>query len=65
MFNALNRFSGKMFRALNKWSTKKANITWGFYLSDVRLQRFFIPAISWHLFSPWQSSSKLGSAHLA
>ena len=32
MFNALNRFLGKVFRALNKWSTKKANITWGFSL---------------------------------
>ena len=27
MFNALNRFCGKVFRALNKWNTKKANIT--------------------------------------
>ena len=32
MFNALNRFLEKVFRALNKWSTKKANITWGFSL---------------------------------
>lgn len=32
MFNALNRFLKKVFRALNKWSTKKANITWGFSL---------------------------------
>ena len=33
-----------MFSVLNKWSTKKANITWGFYLGDVRLQRFlFLP----------------------
>lgn len=32
MFNALNRFRGKVFSVLNKWSTKKANITWGFTL---------------------------------
>ena len=32
MFNTLNRFSRKVFNALNKWSTKKANITWGFTL---------------------------------
>jgi hypothetical protein len=29
-----------VFNALNKWSTKKANVTQGFYLGDVRLQRF-------------------------
>jgi len=29
-----------VFNALNKWSTKKASITQGFYLGDVRLQRF-------------------------
>lgn len=42
MFNTLNRFYGKVFRALNKWDTKKANITKEKASCDVRLQRFFI-----------------------
>ena len=35
-----------MFNALNKWSTKKASITWGFYLGDVRLWRFLFPHLT-------------------
>ena len=32
---------------------------------QAREQKYEEGSISWHVFSPWQSSSKLGSAHLA
>ena len=35
----------KSVQSAEQMETKKANITWGFSLSAVRLRRFFIPAI--------------------
>ena len=45
MFNALNRFSRKMFSVLNKWG-KKGEHHMGFYLGDVRLWRFLFPHLT-------------------
>ena len=50
-----------MFNALNKWRTKKANITRGFYLGDVRLRRFFY---IFHFMAPFLAMAKLKQAWL-
>ena len=59
------QISVKSVQSAEQIEHKEGERHMGLFLSDVRLRQFFISSISWHLFSPWQSSSKLGSAHLA